>query len=477
MLLNELLHRDDVPRVKITGVTSDSRNVDQGDLFLAVRGRSYDGFDFIDDAIEKGAAAICAERLVLDRKQVPCVVNCDLGSRIGHIAARFYGYPAQALSCTGITGTNGKSSIAHMAATIIPDSSCIGTLGWGVPPHLHETSLTTLDPVSLQRNLGAIRDNGSKRVFLEVSSHALDQGRADELKFDCAVFTNLTRDHLDYHRSMDAYARAKQRLFERVELNRAVINIDDDFGNALARLTRQRRIECLTYGTSAKADLRWFDVQYRADGVEGCWVTPWGEVPFELPFYGDGYLANATVVLALARLAGLDPLSIEKKMRQLESVPGRMDLRSFPSSPRVVVDYAHSPAALENALASLRKHIVSGKLICVFGCGGDRDKGKRSQMGAISEKYADVTVVTNDNPRSESPSQIVDNILSGVSNLDSFIIELNRSEAIQLALNEVDTDGLVLVAGKGNETYQEIETGRVPYSDLDTVDKLLGGTS
>ena len=475
MLLNELLRRDDVPRVEITGVTSDSRNVVKGDLFLAVRGRSFDGINFIDDAIAKGAAAVCTERVISQRKTVPCIVNCELGKRVGRIAARFFGHPAKEMTCTGITGTNGKSSIAHMAATIVPNSSCIGTLGWGVPPHLKETTLTTLDPVSLQRNLKALNDQGINRAFLEVSSHALDQGRVNELEFACAVFTNLTRDHLDYHGSMVAYGRAKQRLFERQELKRTVINSDDVFGRELVRVAQRRSIECITYGTAPDADVRWSDIQYRTDGTAGRWITPWGESHFELPFFGDGYLANVAAVLVLSQLAGMDLSDARNKLNRLAPVSGRMDLRSCGNSPKVVVDYAHSPHALENALVSLRKHVGTATLVSVFGCGGDRDKGKRRQMGAISEKYADFTVVTNDNPRTESPMAIVDDILTGMSESQSFTVELDRAKAIQLALSEVESNGLVLVAGKGAETYQEIGTDRIPYSDLETVDLLLGG--
>ena len=473
MLLSEILCRNDVPNVSIAGIKADSREVEPGDLFLAMRGQTFDGVEFIDSAVERGAVAICADRVVSESKSVPCVVNCGLANHAGELAARFYGHPALDLSCTGITGTNGKSSIAYMAASIIDDAACLGTIGWGIPPQLQESKLTTLDPVSMQRCLAELRKTSIKNVFLEASSHALDQGRLDDLPIDCAVFSNLSRDHRDYHGSMAAYARAKRRLFERDELKRAIVNVDDALGLEFANLARERGVSCLTYGSQSQADVRWIDVQYVDTGLTGMWITPWGRFQFELPLFGDGYLANAAAILALSHSVGLDLETSVERMSRLDAVPGRMHLKRNDGQPTVVIDYAHSPDALANALCTLRRHNTHGSVVCVFGCGGDRDRGKRAEMGRLSEELADLTVLTNDNPRTESPDQIAADILEGMQDSNSVIVELDRTEAIRKALRIADSDDWILVAGKGAETYQEFATERVAFSDLTVVDRLL----
>lgn len=470
--LKYLLERDNVPRVLVTGITNDSRCVEPGDLFVAYRGLQLDGYDFVDEAFRRGAVAVCSDREPHPQYRSQWVYVPDIATRQGAIAARFYDYPSKAVKVVGITGTNGKTSVAYGIANVLPHTAFMGTLGVGRPPVLESTKLTTLDAIALQRSLARFREQKLSRVAMEVSSHGLDQGRVKDVDFDCAVFTNISRDHLDYHRDMGCYIAAKRKLFEQPHLTCAVINIDGDVGKTMAADLRRRSIQCRTFGTSVEADLTWSHVKSSSDTVTGYWHGKYGTHRFTLPTIGELFIANAAAILLVAHHYGLQFDAVVHKLESLPQIPGRMELISQSQKPTVVLDYAHTPEALQSVLRACRQR-TNGRLICVFGCGGDRDRGKRPQMAQVAELLADTVYVTTDNPRFETPQHILDDIADGFEDRSNVVLELDRAQAIAAALGQATADDTVLVAGKGHEMYQEVDGQHLPYSDRDTIIRLL----
>jgi UDP-N-acetylmuramoyl-L-alanyl-D-glutamate--2,6-diaminopimelate ligase len=450
-----------------TGMSADSRQVRRGDVFLAYPGRVHDGRAHIAQALHAGAAAVVWEPhgFAWDPAwQVPHLPLADLGNRAAGLAAAWHGHPSRDLWVTGITGTNGKTSVAHWLAQACTHlgrrTAAVGTLGNGFPGEMAPATHTTPDAVFLQGLLAGFRDAGAVGVAMEVSSHGLDQGRVGEVAFDVAVLTNLSRDHLDYHGSMAAYAAAKARLFHWPGLKAAVVNVDDELGAALMHQVRGARV--ISYGLEA-GDLRG---QVQADrlGLKLKIVSPWGDGQLASPLLGafNGYnLLAALGALLAADIPLGDALAALARVR---AVAGRMQrVEGFPGAPTVIVDFAHTPDALEKVLASLRP-LTRGRLICVFGCGGGRDKGKRPLMGAAVAAGADRAVVTSDNPRQEDPAHIVQDILAGMPPGQQVI--LDRRAAIHAAIAEAGPEDIVLLAGKGHEDYQEIHGVKHPFSDL-----------
>ena len=446
----------------VTGVANDSRRVSPGDLFLACVGEADDGHRHVREAIARGAAAVCSERRVA--ACVPNVVLSDLRVRQGEIAARYFGNPSAALTCIGITGTNGKTSVAYQCASLLDHAAYMGTIGWGDISRLSRTRLTTEDAVTVQRRLGALRGEGHAAVAMEVSSHALEQDRVAAVQFDIAVFTNLTRDHLDYHVTMERYAAAKRRLFEMPSVGTVIVNVDDSLGRSIAAETE---VETIGYGESGDADVSWSDTGFHPHGITGRWHTPWGDSRFWLPLYGEFSIYNAAATLSAVCLAGKPLNETVADMRCMVPVPGRMQRVASPncSGPSVFIDYAHTPAALAAALAAVRRHL-GGRLICVFGCGGDRDPGKRSMMAKAVEAGADAAIITSDNPRTEDPDSIIADIVAGFTAPGFAGVEPNRSAAVRLAIERAQPGDVVLVAGKGHEDFQDIAGERIPHSDL-----------
>ena len=453
----------------VTGITNDSRRVSRGDLFLACAGETDDGHRHVKDAIGRGAAAVCSERPVA--ACVPNVVISDLGTRQGEIAARYFGDPSAALTCIGVTGTNGKTSVAYQCASLLDDAAYMGTIGWGHISRLCRSRLTTEDAVTVQRRLGAVRGDGHRRVAMEVSSHALAQERVSAVHFDIAVLTNLTRDHLDYHGTMERYGAAKRRLFEMPSLGTVVVNLDDDFGRSLLA---DLEVEAIGYGQSPDAAVSWSDVGFHPHGIRGRWHTPWGDSRFWLPLYGEFSLYNAAATLSAVCVAGKPLRETVAEMRCMVPVPGRMQrvASSNCSRPTVFVDYAHTPAALSAALAAVRQHL-GGRLTCVFGCGGDRDPGKRPMMAKAVEAGADAAIVTSDNPRTENPDAIIADIVRGFTSRGFHTVEPDRTTAVKLAIERAKPGEVVLVAGKGHEDFQDIAGQRIPYSDLRIAQAVL----
>jgi len=461
--------------IRLAGLCADSRAVKPGDVFVAMPGHRVDGRDYIDAAIARGAAAVLCEpgggagaaRAVAEGAVVLEVA--DLQRISGDIAHIVYGRPSERLWLAGVTGTNGKTSVSQWIAQAMNAWDCkcavVGTLGNGFLPDLVESANTTPDAIALHRLLAGFLDQGAVACAMEVSSIGLDQGRVSGVSFDVAVFTNLTRDHLEYHGSMEAYGAAKARLFEAAGLGAAVINLDDPFGRDLAAQLRGRvRTIGYTLEDRGGADevLAARNFAMTATGI----AFDLGAVHCAAPLVGRFNAANLLAVIG-ALLAGDEKLSdIAEVLPRLRPPPGRMQAVGGVHEPLVVVDYAHSPDALEKALATLRETAQArgGRLACVFGCGGDRDAGKRPQMGAIAQAQADRVIVTSDNPRSEEPMAIIAAIVAGMKPAPE--IESDRAQAIASAVQEADPRDVVLVAGKGHEPYQEIAGVRHPFSDL-----------
>ena len=473
MQLSRLLERDVEADVEVTGITSDSRKVANGDLFIAYRGSEYDAHEYVHEAFERGAVAVLAEKEPTNPVPVPWIVDPNAAKLRSLIAARYYSNPSRSLNCIGITGTNGKTSIAYGLAGLLDSTAFAGSLGWGVLPYLCETGLTTIDAISLQGALRHVLVNGVRNVAMEVSSHALEQGRVDDVDFRVAVFTNLTRDHMDFHGSMDSYGRAKARLFEKPTLDLAVLNADDDFSSTLQELLKRNRVATVTYGGQNDADISWTLMKHDIDGVHGVWHTPWGDHDFEIPVYGERYIANSAAILAVLRYFEVSLDDVCERMRYLQMPPGRMEFICVEDRPTVVIDYAHTPEALQVALSTLEE-LPKQDLWCVFGCGGDRDKGKRPLMAQIAEKHADHIIVTSDNPRYENPTEITEDITTGFASADQVQQYLDRQDAIEAAIDGAVPGDIVLIAGKGDEHTQEVMGCRQPFSDRLVVKKHLG---
>lgn len=461
--------RAELAGLKARELTLDSREVGRNDVFIALSGRAFDGHDYIDQAIAAGAVAVLAERPVGD-KPVPVVVVNDLRHRLGELAHRFYDSPTEHLAMVGITGTNGKTSTCQYIAQSLDflgmRCGIIGTNGQGLWGALQETLNTTPDVVRLHRELARQRAQGGQFTAMEVSSHGLDQGRVDGVRFRTAVFTNLSRDHLDYHGTMAAYGEAKWQLFRWPGLVNAVINLDDDWAREhLASVTADT---ILTYGQAETADVRVLEYQCRSTGLDARVRTPWGAVDIAVPLLGLFNLSNALAAFTVLLAEQVPLTTAARVISNLRPVKGRMERVQLNQGPTVVVDYAHTPDALEKALRACRDH-VQGRLGVVFGCGGDRDTGKRPDMAAAAEQGADFVVVTDDNPRSESSNDIIADIRAGFSRPESVVEIANRRQAIFDTLSRCSTNDVVLIAGKGHEAYQEIQGVRHHFSDQETV--------
>jgi UDP-N-acetylmuramoyl-L-alanyl-D-glutamate--2,6-diaminopimelate ligase len=466
--------------VTVHGLQTDSRRVRPGDAFLALGGARTTPEQYVDEAIAAGATAVLLETrepLECHERQNALIVPVpDLRQQLGRIATRFFDHPSRHLRVIGVTGTNGKTSVSHYIAQLFRDTGTpcgiLGTLGYGMPGKLQAATHTTPDVVEVNRILNRIHSEGGRAAVMEVSSHALDQGRIDKLAMTGAVFTNLTRDHLDYHGNMEAYGEAKAGLFLREELHFAVLNFDDPFGR---QLYSQLEGQCdrLRYSLhEAQTELWLKEFTPTATGFRAVVDGQWGEFEIEVPLLGSFNASNVLASLATVLTLGVPLNSAMQACSRLVPPPGRLERFSGAGGKQVIVDYAHTPDALANALAAVRPH-TKGRLICVFGCGGDRDRGKRAEMAREAEKQADIVIVTDDNPRSEEPAQIVEDIIQGFSREDHYRVVHNRAEAISSAIDMAGPDDLVLIAGKGHEGYQEIQGQKLPFSDAQQVYQRL----
>jgi len=472
---------------RVTGLASDSRRVAPGDVFFARRGARTDGSLFIAEAVRRGAVAVVREGVaaVVRRGTVTEIRVPELRACMGAVANRYHGAPSRAMRVLAVTGTNGKSSVCHLLAHALDrdpahgDQRCaqLGTLGWGLPGALADEGLTTPEVLELHRMLAELRAAGAGWVAMEASSHGLDQGRVAGVHFDTAVFTNLSRDHLDYHGDLRAYGAAKGRLFESAGLRCAVINVADPFGRRISRDLpgRIRRLRFALDGDATRGEVADIVARLSPDRRAGLCLqvaTPAGQGELRSPLIGDFNARNLLAALGVMLGLGMELDAALQRLAAAPPVPGRMQIFGGDEQCLAVVDFAHTPDALEHALRALRP-LVEGHLWCVFGCGGERDQGKRALMGAVAEAWADRVLLTDDNPRGEDGDAIVAAIRAGMRAPRAAIVERDRGAAIARALTRARPGDVVLIAGKGHERHQIQGARRLPFSDVAAVRAVL----
>lgn len=470
----------------ISQITLDSRKINAHDVFIAVKGSQQDGRKFVTDAISRQAAAVLIEsdapnQTIEIHSGVVLIPIDKLSLKVAQIAAQFYQHPAKQLRLIGVTGTNGKTSCTHFVAQILASKKIpcgiIGTLGSGFYHALGPIGLTTPDAITLQATLADFVKHNARAVAMEVSSHSIAQGRVSEIDFEIGVFTNLSQDHLDYHGDMETYAAVKRKFIAEFPHQHIVINAEDPRGKRWIReLSKTKSV----YGFSTHEPdnlsvpmVYAKNATYSLQGITAMIDSPWGKGELTLPLIGEFNLSNALAVLTTLCLYGLAFEDIVPALSKLQPVPGRTQTLGGLNQPMVVVDYAHSPDALEKVLQALRKH-TAGKLICVFGCGGERDQGKRPLMAQTVEQWADQVIVTNDNPRHEDPVAIAQQIIKGFTRPQQVIVNLDRSKAIENSIQWAQAGDCVLIAGKGAEHYQLIGDEKIPFDDVEQVRKHLG---
>lgn len=464
----------------------DSRTVQSGDAFIAIPGTQVDGREYIDAAIKNGASAVLVhveQAGVISLKNNTILVPVvNLRQRLGEIASEFFGHPSRYMRVIGVTGTNGKTSCTHFIAQCMRllNIKCgvIGTLGNGLSGSLSEAGLTTPDAITLQSVLREFVDQGAQVTAMEVSSHSIDQGRVNGINFETAIFTNLTQEHLDYHGSMRAYADVKKKFITTFPNKHLVINADDIYGREMLNEVKDHP-SVFAYGLVGNDQLppevpyTYVDqVELTIEGIRAHVVTPWGAGDLVLPLIGQFNLSNVLAVLVTLCVYEVPFALVLELLGKLQAVPGRMQLLGGGQRPLVVVDYSHTPDSLEKALLALKLH-AKGKLICVFGCGGNRDAGKRPMMAKVAEKLADRIIITNDNPRHEDPQAIVEQIVAGLSRPEEAAILLDRSKAIEKSIQWATANDCVLIAGKGAERYQLIGDTKHPFDDVSQVSRYL----
>lgn len=464
----------------ISGLALDSRAIRPGDCFFAYPGHKVDGRDFMPEAANHAAAIVYdPENLSpvhlewLQQAPVPVVPYDSLAKEISHLAARFHGKPSHDQHIMAVTGTNGKSSIVHglnqLYGLLNEPIAMIGTIGVGVLAELKKAQLTTPDPVKLQETLKELRDQGIENIAIEASSHALDQDRLSAVDIDVAIFTQISRDHLDYHKTIEDYVKAKSRLFAFKSVKHVVINLDCPWFYGLIDQIPQDKV-IIGYTLHEKnhprlaAVLRATDIRASLLGQEFSLHYLDKVYPINTRLLGEFNVSNIVAMIAAMMADGFNPSEIAALIPMLETVPGRLDILRVQGQPLAVIDYAHTPDALEKALLSL-KPLCHGKLICVFGCGGDRDKGKRPQMGAIASRLCDEIILTDDNPRSEDPAAITQDILSGILHPAAVKVIHDRGQAIDTAIDHATPQDCILIAGKGHETTQVIKDNTLEFCD------------
>lgn len=455
----------------VSGLTLDSRRVRPGDAFIAVPGESVDGRQFIEAAVQAGASVVIAEAAhfsVAESFGAVVVGVPALQARVGEIAGHFYGEPAQSLDVLAVTGTNGKTSttwfLRDALQAIGRPCALVGTLGMQYADETFDTGHTTPDPITLHAGLSQFHRAGAQAVAMEASSHALAQQRLAGVPVSVAVFTNLSRDHLDYHGDMEQYFAAKALLFARPEISVAVLNAADEYAVRLVETLETHGVHVVTFGTES-ASVTCEQCNAYDAGMQLVLRIAGQRIECEVPVYGYFNAQNLMAVAAVLHGLGLAPKQIAEALARVTPVPGRMQPVAG-KGPRVLVDYAHTPDALDKALRAVREHF-SGKVWCVFGCGGNRDAGKRPQMAAVAEQLADRLVLTSDNPRFEEPQSILADMLAGLRNQDAAEIQIDRRKAIALAIASAADDDVVLIAGKGHERWQEIRGEKIPQDDVE----------
>ena len=468
---------------EVTNLTLDSRSIVGGELFVAVPGFSSDGRDFIADACKRGAIAVLAEAaddyvLPFECMERPVIPVPELQEKIGLLADRYYRHPSEQVKVVGVTGTNGKTSccwfLSQLMGKLGIQCALMGTIGKGLPGQMASSVNTTADVLSTHRYIAELAKNGISALAMEVSSHGLDQGRVDGVTFDVALFTHISRDHLDYHNTLEEYAQAKAKLFSRCQHHHAVIGIDDAFSQLMLNSCPEGG-RVLTWSLeNTSADVYASNVQLESQGISARIHTPWGEHELKAAMLGRFNLENMLAVIAVLGVQGYPLGKIIEAVADLETVPGRMQRFGGGDKPLVLVDYAHTPDAISSVLSSLREH-GARKLGCIYGCGGDRDRGKRPEMTRAAVAGADYVVLTSDNPRTESPDAIIADALEGISVEEQARIDVvvDRGEAIACAVSAANAGDILVVAGKGHEDYQEVNGVRHHFDDREQVQRAL----
>ncbi|NOT12341.1 MAG: UDP-N-acetylmuramoyl-L-alanyl-D-glutamate--2,6-diaminopimelate ligase [Methylococcaceae bacterium] len=485
MKLKELLKdcADIAEDLPITGLALDSRIIKNGNVFIALAGSRQHGLAHVEQAVEKGACAVVFEPVGAEEwqvasekfNQIPFIAIENLATKLGEIAARFYRHPSRAMDVIGITGTNGKTSCSQFLGQVLEHCGIIGTLGWGEWGHTAKTLNTTPDALANQQILAELLANYKRTVAMEVSSHGLEQGRVNGVYFKGAVYTNISRDHLDYHGTMDAYFQAKLELLRRPGLAFAVINLDDAYSTQMLDAV-PASVVCWGFSVRGNSGYTGDAVQaenivYSMDGIE--FDVRWKDnvEKVKVALYGDFNTENVLAVLTVMLAMGISMTDAVQRLKAIKPVAGRMERYGATADPLIFIDYAHTPDALEKVLASMKKHCQQD-LWVVFGCGGNRDSGKRPQMGACAEIWADHVIVTDDNPRHEENFDIVKDILAGCHSSKVEVIQ-NREQAIKTAVTKATEKDCVVIAGKGHEDYQEIKGVQYPFSDKQVVIEAL----
>lgn len=472
---------DLVPNIELTTMCLDSRQVTEGCLFVALKGHQVDGRQFISNAIQQGAKAVLAETeqpeqhlQVAFQHNVPVIAFYQLPQQLSALVGRFYDQPSQKLTLVGVTGTNGKTTISQLLAQWTQQfeqrSAVMGTIGNGLYGKVKEATNTTGSALEIQSTLADFVQQGADFAAIEVSSHGLVQHRVEALDFDVAIFTNLSRDHLDYHGTMENYALAKKRLFTELNSRHQIINADDPVGaNWLQDLPQAVAVSCnKNFVSTQQKWLKATQIQFSPQGAIIHFQSSWGEGILQSQLIGEFNVSNLLLVFATLLSLGYELDKLCQTVPHLTGVCGRMEMLHSPHQPMAIVDYAHTPDALEKALQAARLH-CAGQLYCVFGCGGDRDNGKRPLMAQVAEQYADHIIVTDDNPRTENPAIIFQHIMQGFQQPEKIQQIHTRQQAIEQALRQASENDVVLIAGKGHEDYQIIGTTKHYFSDQNVV--------
>ncbi|SFD85641.1 UDP-N-acetylmuramoylalanyl-D-glutamate--2,6-diaminopimelate ligase [Bacillus sp. OV194] len=481
-LVNHLLNykTDHETNAEITSIEMDSRAAGPGSLFVCIKGFTVDGHDYAGQAVKNGAAAVLAEKPLEGIDSVPVILVNDTKRAMAVLANVFYDYPTSKLHLIGVTGTNGKTTTSHLIEQIFSDAGkrtgMIGTIDMKINGVSHKVSNTTPESLFLQKAFKEMIDQGVESAVMEVSSHALDMGRVRGCDYDIAVFTNFTQDHLDYHKDMETYLRAKGLLFAQLgntyagnKEKIAILNRDDEASKEFEKMTAA---QILTYGIEQKSDIMAKDIKVTGKGTSFTLVTPLEERPVSIKLVGKFSVYNVLAAISATLLSGIPIDSIVKTMENMNGVPGRFETVDAGQSFTVIVDYAHTPDSLENALTTVNEFAV-GKVISVVGCGGDRDRTKRPLMAKIAAEHSDVAIFTSDNPRTEDPLAILEDMKEGVQGYE-YIIKPDRKDAITYAVEIADDNDIILVAGKGHETYQIIGKDVLDFDDRKVAAEAIG---
>ncbi len=456
---------------KAKGITDDSRKVEEGFIFFAIKGTKFDGHNFVEEVLKKNPLVVVVERDIPAKDSRILKVE-STRKALGESASLFFGKPSKELKVIGITGTNGKTSTTYILERILNraglKAGLMGTIQYRLGEEVFGSGRTTPDPITWHRTLREMRDKGAEFVATEVSSHALDQHRVWGTEFEAVVFTNLTQDHLDYHGNMESYFLSKKRLFDSYIYRFAVINTDDEYGR---RLAKDIKGEALTYGRKGELRIESFETGFEGSRIELIWK---GEsYSFRTNLIGDFQAYNIAGAVGVALMEGIDAKTLAEALEDIH-VPGRFEVLRSKRGFIAVVDYAHTPDAMENVLRTVRK-LVRGRVITVFGAGGNRDRSKRPLMGRSAERWSDLVVVTSDNPRDEEPERIIEDILKGIEDRERVIVEPDRKRAIERAVNLAKEGDIVAVLGKGHEDYQEVKGVKYPFSDSQVLREFLEG--